>query len=163
VVGRTFQELLLNLQSVWAVPRSTPEAESREVPALSEGSPVPRAYCITGGDTYRPRKIESCAGTANPPKTSMTLEAFWAYARTTDGLFPASPILKTANKTRRDKRSFQWISEEDAFEKLTVALCAAPILAYPKLGEFIVDTPWPLVRKRTIPTERPPLVDEICK
>jgi hypothetical protein len=22
-------------------------------------------------------------------------------------------------------------------------------------------TPWPLVRKRTIPTERPPLVDEI--
>jgi hypothetical protein len=24
-----------------------------------------------------------------------------------------------------------------------------------------VDTPWPLVRERTIPTERPPLVDEI--
>jgi hypothetical protein len=23
------------------------------------------------------------------------------------------------------------------------------------------QTPWPLVRKRTIPTERPPLVDEI--
>jgi hypothetical protein len=23
------------------------------------------------------------------------------------------------------------------------------------------NTPWPLVRKRTIPTERPPLVDEI--
>jgi hypothetical protein len=23
------------------------------------------------------------------------------------------------------------------------------------------DTPWPLVRERTIPTERPPLVDEI--
>jgi hypothetical protein len=23
------------------------------------------------------------------------------------------------------------------------------------------ETPWPLVRKRTIPTERPPLVDEI--
>jgi hypothetical protein len=23
------------------------------------------------------------------------------------------------------------------------------------------ETPWPLVRKRTIPTDRPPLVDEI--
>jgi hypothetical protein len=23
------------------------------------------------------------------------------------------------------------------------------------------QTPWPLVRKRTVPTERPPLVDEI--
>jgi hypothetical protein len=25
----------------------------------------------------------------------------------------------------------------------------------------IKQTPWPLVRERTIPTERPPLVDEI--
>jgi hypothetical protein len=24
-----------------------------------------------------------------------------------------------------------------------------------------IQTPWPLVRKRTIPTERPPLVEEI--
>jgi hypothetical protein len=24
------------------------------------------------------------------------------------------------------------------------------------------QTAWPLVRKRTIPTERPPLVDEVC-
>jgi hypothetical protein len=26
---------------------------------------------------------------------------------------------------------------------------------------LIKQTPWPLVRERTIPTERPPLVDEI--
>jgi hypothetical protein len=26
---------------------------------------------------------------------------------------------------------------------------------------FIKQTPWPLVRKRIIPTDRPPLVDEI--
>jgi hypothetical protein len=25
----------------------------------------------------------------------------------------------------------------------------------------LIKTPWPLVRKRTIPTDRPPLVDEI--
>jgi hypothetical protein len=28
-------------------------------------------------------------------------------------------------------------------------------------GNFLKQTPWPLVRKRTIPTDRPPLVDEI--
>jgi hypothetical protein len=39
-----------------------------EKSALSEGSRVPRAYCITGGDIYRPRKIESCSGNANPQK-----------------------------------------------------------------------------------------------
>jgi hypothetical protein len=37
-----------------------------------------------------------------------------------------------------------------------------PILA--ALSEQAIQyiTPWPLVRKRTIPTERPPLVDEIA-
>jgi hypothetical protein len=29
------------------------------------------------------------------------------------------------------------------------------------LGDHIKQTPWPLVHKRTILTERPPLVDEI--
>jgi hypothetical protein len=49
---------------------------------------------------------------------------------------------KTTKKFTEHKRSFQWTSEAHAaFEKLKVALCAAPILAYPKLGEgFIVDT-----------------------
>jgi hypothetical protein len=28
-------------------------------------------------------------------------------------------------------------------------------------NEYQKQTPWPLVRERTIPTERPPLVDEI--
>jgi hypothetical protein len=30
-----------------------------------------------------------------------------------------------------------------------------------KLKQKTKQTPWPLVRERTIPTERPPLVDEI--
>jgi hypothetical protein len=30
-----------------------------------------------------------------------------------------------------------------------------------RLVLLIKQTPWPLVRERTIPTERPPLVDEI--
>jgi hypothetical protein len=37
-----------------------------------------------------------------------------------------------------------------------------PANAKTKSGRFKQkQTPWPLVRKRTIPTERPPLVDEI--
>jgi hypothetical protein len=31
----------------------------------------------------------------------------------------------------------------------------------PQCDKQIKQTPWPLVRKRIIPTERPPLVDEI--
>jgi hypothetical protein len=31
----------------------------------------------------------------------------------------------------------------------------------PKVSAYTKQTPWPLVRKRTIPTEWPPLVDEI--
>jgi hypothetical protein len=31
----------------------------------------------------------------------------------------------------------------------------------PSHEEYPKQTPWPLVRERTIPTERPPLVDEI--
>jgi hypothetical protein len=32
---------------------------------------------------------------------------------------------------------------------------------YQKEGNKTKETPWPLVRERTTPTERPPLVDEI--
>jgi hypothetical protein len=41
-----------------------------------------------------------------------------------------------------EKQTFQWTPEvEAAFQTLKGALCAAPILAYPQLGErFIVDT-----------------------
>jgi hypothetical protein len=50
VIGRTFQEHLLNKRKV---PRSLPKVQSREVPTFSEGSVVPRACCVTCGD-YRP-------------------------------------------------------------------------------------------------------------
>jgi hypothetical protein len=51
-------------------------------------------------------------------------------------------IAKPLTKLTENKRSFQWTSEaQAAFKRLKVALCAAPILAYPKPGEgFIVDT-----------------------
>jgi hypothetical protein len=34
-------------------------------------------------------------------------------------------------------------------------------MKYEVIGTKNNQTPWPLVRERTIPTERPPLVDEI--
>jgi hypothetical protein len=38
------------------------------VPAVSERRPIAEAYCVTGRNIYRPGKIESCAGMANPQK-----------------------------------------------------------------------------------------------
>jgi hypothetical protein len=38
---------------------------------------------------------------------------------------------------------------------------SAPIVVTLIMEAIQKKTPWPLVRKRTIPTERPPLVDEI--
>jgi hypothetical protein len=50
-------------------------------------------------------------------------------------------IAKPLTKLTKQKQCFQWTPEvEAAFEKLKGALCAAPILAYPKLGELIADT-----------------------
>jgi hypothetical protein len=47
---------------------------------------------------------------------------------------------------------------------ITSLLRAQPLNAIYKLVTMLYHkkkTPWPLVRVRTIPTERPPLVDEI--
>jgi hypothetical protein len=51
-------------------------------------------------------------------------------------------IAKPITKFTEQKQAFQWTPEvEAAFQTLKGDLCAAPILAYPKLGErFVVDT-----------------------
>jgi hypothetical protein len=66
-----------------------------------------------------------------------------------------------------------WFAEKDAYQahaqnrSLAVRrhcyLQPIYIFSSPKLPETQIykQTPWPLVRKRTIPTDRPPLVDEI--
>jgi hypothetical protein len=51
--------------------------------------------------------------------------------------------------------------------KAPIAVAAAAVFSkssvyiYIYIYTHIYITPWPLVRERTIPTERPPLVDEI--
>jgi hypothetical protein len=51
-------------------------------------------------------------------------------------------MAKPLTKLTEQKQFFQWTPEvETAFQTLKGALCAAPILAYPKLGSrFVVDT-----------------------
>jgi hypothetical protein len=56
---------------------------------------------------------------------------------------------------------------DDAFRRLrvtqsdTVHRAAAAVFLRSDKLTYNKQTPWPLVRKRTIPTERPPLVGEI--
>jgi hypothetical protein len=51
-------------------------------------------------------------------------------------------IAKPLTKLMEQRQAFQWTPEvEAAFQTIKGALCAAPILAYPKPGErYIVDT-----------------------
>jgi hypothetical protein len=49
-------------ESVPTVPRSLPKAQSRKVPALSEGSMVPWPYCVVWGHNHWPRVAESHSG-----------------------------------------------------------------------------------------------------
>jgi hypothetical protein len=62
-VGRTFQQHLLNLQKVFQRFREACLKLNPEKCQLFR-----REFRYLGRDIYRPRKIESCAGKANPPK-----------------------------------------------------------------------------------------------
>lgn len=53
------------VNSVPAVLRSPPKAQSREVLILSEGRTVPRVFCITCGGNHRPQEAESQMGMAD--------------------------------------------------------------------------------------------------
>jgi hypothetical protein len=71
VIGSTFEEHLLN---PWKVFQWFREAllklHQEEVTTLSEGSTVPRAYCVTQANTHRPLETEICTGIADPEKYS---------------------------------------------------------------------------------------------
>jgi hypothetical protein len=45
--------------------RGLPKAQPGKVPALSEGSVVPEAYCVAGGSNHRPRETEGHLGMAD--------------------------------------------------------------------------------------------------
>jgi hypothetical protein len=65
VIGRMFQEHLLNLRKLFERFREARLKLNPEVSSFAEGSTVPRSYCVSCRNIYRPRKSESCSGMAN--------------------------------------------------------------------------------------------------
>jgi hypothetical protein len=50
-------------------------------------------------------------------------------------------IAKPLTTLTEEKRTFEWSKEvATAFQALQKALCTAPVLGYPRPGEFIIDT-----------------------
>jgi hypothetical protein len=90
-------------------------------------------------DPEKLKAVQEWPTPKNKHDTRRFLGLYTYYRRFISGF---ADIAKPLNKLTEHKRSFQWTSgAQAAFEKLKVALCAAPILAYPKPGqEFIVDT-----------------------
>jgi hypothetical protein len=54
-----------------------------------------------------------------------------------------------------------WICSFLISVSLTILPWKEIVVAYFQVLQTNKQTPWPLVRERTIPTDRPPLVDEI--
>jgi hypothetical protein len=52
-------------------------------------------------------------------------------------------------------------SDEQHFSEKRFTAWSTYVVLPPTLTQKKQQTPWPLVRKRTLPTEQPPLVDEI--
>jgi hypothetical protein len=73
--------------------------------------------------------------------------------RATQHNIPEGTILHNVNVLRQN------VTVDGGQSK--VGACQLEVLL-PYTNKKTKQTPWPLVRKRTIPTDRPPLVDEIC-
>jgi hypothetical protein len=143
VIGRTFEEHLLNLRKVFQ--------RFRKVCLKLNPEKCQRLQ----------KKLRYLRHTVSPEKISTDLEKLKAvrewptakkkheirsflglctyYRRFIPGF---ANIENPLNKLTEQKQTFQWTSEvEAAFKTLKGALCTAPILAYPQPGErFIVDT-----------------------
>jgi hypothetical protein len=66
VIGRTFQEHLLNLRKIYQQCGETRlQLNLEKCQPLPEGSTVHRAYSVTWGNIYRTQIIQNCAGVAN--------------------------------------------------------------------------------------------------
>jgi hypothetical protein len=90
-------------ESISAVPKSPPNAQSGEVPTLSEHI-VPSEAKTADPKNLKP--LRYCP----TPKNKYEIEASWTYACITDCLFPASPTLRNfwPNLRWRSKLLQKW-------------------------------------------------------
>jgi hypothetical protein len=86
LIGGTFKEHLLNLRSVPAVPRSPHKAQNAN---FFKKKYVSRAYCVTRGDTHRPREADSCTRMVDREQQTRNYK-LPGPIHITDDLFPVS-------------------------------------------------------------------------
>jgi hypothetical protein len=143
VIGRTFKEHLPNLQNVCQRFREARLKLNPEKCQLFRREVRYLGHIVSPeGISTDPEKLTAVHKWPTPKNkhdTRSFLGLCTYYRRFISGF---ADIAKPLTKFTEHKRSFQWTSEAQvAFERLKVALCAAPIPAYPKpREEFIVDT-----------------------
>jgi hypothetical protein len=143
VIGRTFQEHILKLRKVFERFR---EARLKLNPGKCQLLQKEVKYlgyiASSEGISTDPEKLKTVREWPTP-KDKHEIRSFLSlcmyYRRFISGFVN---IAKPLTKLTEQKQAFQWTPEvEAAFQTLKGALCAAPILAYPRPGErFIVDT-----------------------
>jgi hypothetical protein len=143
VIGRTFQEHILNLRKVFERFR---EARLKLNPGMCQLLQKEVKYLghivSPEGISKDPEKLKAVRQWPTP-KDKHEIRSFLGlctyYRQFISGF---ANIAKPLTKLTEQKHAFQWTPEvEAAFQTLKGALCAVPILAYRKPGErFIVDT-----------------------
>jgi hypothetical protein len=143
VIGSTFQGHLLNLRKVFERFREARLKLNPEKCQLLQKKVKYLGHVVSPeGISTDPKKLKAVREWPTP-KDKHEIRSFLGlctyYRRFISGF---ANIAKPLTKLTEQKQAFQWTPEVEAgFQTLKGALCAAPILAYPKPGErFIVDT-----------------------
>jgi hypothetical protein len=138
VIGRTFQENILNLRKVFEQFREARlKLNPRKYQLLQKEVKYLGHIVSSEGISTDPEKLKAVREWPTP-KDKHEIRSFLGlctyYMRFISGF---TIIAKPLTKLMEQKQAFQWTPEVvAAFQTLKGALCAAPILAYPKPGEI---------------------------
>jgi hypothetical protein len=142
VIGRTFQEHLLNLRKVFERFREDRLKINPEKCQLVQKEVRYLGHIVSPeGLTTDPEKLKAVREWPTP-RDKHEIRSFLGLCTYYRWFISGFTNIAKPLKLMEQKQSFQWTSKvEAAFQTLKGALCAAPILAYPRPGErFIVDT-----------------------
>jgi hypothetical protein len=142
VIGRTFQEQLDNLRRVFQRLR---EAHLKLNPEKCQ--PFRKEVRYLGhivspsGITTDPEKMEAVKSWPRPNDKHQLRSFLGLCTYYRRFIYGFADIAKPLTRLTEEKRTFECSTEaETAFLALKKALCAAPVLGYPRPGEFIIDT-----------------------